>query len=198
MQRKMSATLGIVTLAVLGLVVAACGGSDKDSSAAATANAAGNVPFDLAFIDSMVPHHRSAISMAKAAQNAGLAQAELVEIAGDIVTSQQKEIDQMLDWREQWYGSRTVEPMNADTLAMSDAEMGMMGHGMEGDIAHANDVDAAFADAMIPHHQGAIAMAELVNERAQHQEIKDLAAAIISAQEREITILEKHSKAMHH
>ena len=198
MQLRMSATVGMVALTVLTLVAAGCGGSDNDSSAGTTATAAGNVPFDLAFIDAMVPHHRSAIAMAKAAQKAGLSQPELVKIAGDIVSSQQTEIDEMLDWREQWYGSRAVEPMNADTLGMSDEEMGMMGHDMEGDIAHADDVDAAFADAMIPHHEGAIAMAKLADERAQHQEIKDLGAAIISAQEREITILEKHAKGMHH
>jgi len=194
----MSATVGMVALTVLTLVAAGCGGSDNDSSAGTTATAAGNVPFDLAFIDAMVPHHRSAIAMAKAAQKAGLSQPELVKIAGDIVSSQQTEIDEMLDWREQWYGSRAVEPMNADTLGMSDEEMGMMGHDMEGDIAHADDVDAAFADAMIPHHEGAIAMANVADDRAQHQEIKELAAAIISAQEREITILEKHAKGMHH
>ena len=51
---------------------------------------------------------------------------------------------------------------------------------------------------MIPHHKGAIAMAKLADTRAQHQEVKDLAAAIISAQEREIAILEKHATGMHH
>lgn len=197
MQLRMSATVGIVVLAVFTLVVAGCGGSDNGSGAGATATEAGKVPFDLAFIDAMVPHHRSAISMAKAAQKAGLTQPELVKIAGNIVTSQQSEIDEMLDWREQWYGSRTVEPMNADTLGMSDEEMGM-GHGMENEITDAEDVDAAFADAMIPHHEGAVAMAKLADERAQHQEIKDLSAAILSAQEREISILEKHAKGMHH
>jgi uncharacterized protein (DUF305 family) len=198
MQLRMSATVGMVALTVLTFVAAGCGGSDNGSRADATATAAGNVPFDLAFIDAMVPHHRSAISMAKAAQTAGLTQPELVTIAGDIVGGQQKEIDEMLDWRDEWYGSRAVEPMNADSLEMSDEEMGMMGHDMEGEIADAEDVDAAFADAMIPHHKGAITMAELADERAQHQEIKDLAAAIISAQDREIAILEKHSTGMHH
>ncbi len=198
MQLRMSATVGKVALTLLTFGVAGCGGSGNGSSAGTTASAAGKVPFDVAFIDAMVPHHRSAITMAKAAQKAGLAQPELVKIAGDIVTSQQTEIDEMLDWRAQWYGSRTVEPMNADTLGMSDEEMGMMGHDMESEIAHADDVDGAFADAMIPHHEGAIAMAKLADEQAQHQEIKDLAAAIINAQEREIAILEKHTTGMHH
>jgi uncharacterized protein (DUF305 family) len=51
---------------------------------------------------------------------------------------------------------------------------------------------------MIPHHEGAIAMAEVAKERGQREEIKDLAEAIIDAQEREIGILEKHAPGEHH
>jgi uncharacterized protein (DUF305 family) len=46
--------------------------------------------------------------------------------------------------------------------------------------------DRAFIDAMIPHHQSAIDAAQLAQARAVHQEIKDLARAIISAQQSEI------------
>lgn len=46
--------------------------------------------------------------------------------------------------------------------------------------------DLQFIDTMTVHHQGAVEMAKLVDSRAQHQELKDLAADIIDAQEREI------------
>jgi len=39
---------------------------------------------------------------------------------------------------------------------------------------------------MILHHRGAIEMANLAIHNAQHQEIKDLAEAIIQAQSKEI------------
>jgi uncharacterized protein (DUF305 family) len=39
---------------------------------------------------------------------------------------------------------------------------------------------------MIPHHQGAIDMAMLVPERANHQELKDLAQTIVQSQGEEI------------
>jgi uncharacterized protein (DUF305 family) len=51
---------------------------------------------------------------------------------------------------------------------------------------------------MIAHHQGAIAMAEVAKERGQRDEVKDLADAIIAAQEREFGIMEKHASAMEH
>lgn len=46
--------------------------------------------------------------------------------------------------------------------------------------------DEAFLKEMVVHHQGAVAMAEAALKSAKHQEIKDLAQAIISAQNSEI------------
>lgn len=46
--------------------------------------------------------------------------------------------------------------------------------------------DQAFLKEMIVHHEGAVGMAELARTQASHQEIKDLAEAIIAAQNKEI------------
>ena len=42
--------------------------------------------------------------------------------------------------------------------------------------------DKAFIEAMIPHHQGAIEMAKVAQQKAEHEEIKELADGIIEAQ----------------
>lgn len=42
------------------------------------------------------------------------------------------------------------------------------------------------------------AMAKAANERGQHDEVKDLAEAIIDTQEREIGIVEMHAAGEHH
>lgn len=47
-------------------------------------------------------------------------------------------------------------------------------------------METHFMQMMIPHHQGAIEMAELVPQRAQHAELKTLATGIISDQSQEI------------
>lgn len=61
-------------------------------------------PFDRAFIDMMIPHHEGAIRMAREE----LAKGEnptLRSLAEDIVAAQEREIAQMREWREAWYGS---------------------------------------------------------------------------------------------
>lgn len=188
-----------VLLAALAFIAAGCGGDDDGAEPATgqETTAAGQVPFDQAFIDAMVPHHRDAIEMAKAANSRGLTQSDLQKIANDIIASQQREIDQMLDWREQWFGSRTLGPVLPEVLGVLESELGME-HGSADEVADAADVDAMFAEMMIPHHEGAIAMAEAARERGQHDEVKELADAIIEAQEREIGIMEKHASGMEH
>lgn len=185
-------------LAAVMLVPLGCGGDGgSDQAEGPPPAASGQVPFDQAFIDAMVPHHREAIEMAEAAKSRGLTQADLSKIANDIIESQQAEIDQMLAWREQWFGSRTLGPVLPEVLGVPESELGME-HGSADEVAGAVDVDATFAEMMIGHHEGAIAMAEAARDRGQHDEVKELAGAIIEAQEREIGMMEEHASGMGH
>ena len=70
------------------------------------------------------------------------------------------------------------QAMIDDMMAMHDEMMaGMM----------AEDFDVAFICGMIPHHQGAIAMAEAVLEHGDDAWTRGLARRIIAAQQQEIT-----------
>src|SRR5688500_5494735 len=46
--------------------------------------------------------------------------------------------------------------------------------------------DQQFIDMMTPHHEGAVEMAKIAQTRAAHAEIKTMASAIITAQQKEI------------
>jgi uncharacterized protein (DUF305 family) len=59
-------------------------------------------PFDRAFIDAMIPHHRSAIEMAKVA-NQESENPRIRDLAQNIMSAQKAEIEQMRRWQEQWY-----------------------------------------------------------------------------------------------
>ncbi|HEY9881436.1 MAG TPA: DUF305 domain-containing protein [Leptolyngbyaceae cyanobacterium] len=59
--------------------------------------------FDQRFIDAMIPHHEGALDMAKEALEKS-DRPEIRQLAENILSSQQQEIDQMQQWRKAWYG----------------------------------------------------------------------------------------------
>jgi uncharacterized protein (DUF305 family) len=59
--------------------------------------------FDLRFLNGMIPHHEGALTMAKEALEKS-DRPEIKQLAQAILESQQKEIDQMKQWRKEWYG----------------------------------------------------------------------------------------------
>lgn len=57
--------------------------------------------FDKAFIEMMIEHHQGAIDMANAAK-ANAKHSEIKAMAADIISAQNREIEQMKDWQKQW------------------------------------------------------------------------------------------------
>lgn len=62
-----------------------------------------STPFDQRFMQAMIPHHQSATMMAQMAQQHG-EHPEIKQLANDIITAQNKEIGQMRQWLQAWYG----------------------------------------------------------------------------------------------
>lgn len=65
-----------------------------------------------------------------------------------------------------------------------DMTMGQMMDSLQGKSG--DDFDKIFLSEMIMHHQGAINMANLAKTNAKHQEVKDMANDILTAQSKEI------------
>jgi uncharacterized protein (DUF305 family) len=134
---------------------------------------------DKAFINAMVPHHQGAIEMARVAlENAE--HEEIQEVSRNIVSTQQSEIEELKSIKQEEFGTSNV-PME-----MSMEQMRGMGMMDPQSLADENPFDEAFIDAMIPHHQSAIGMAGVANEKSKNPRIKELAQNITSAQKREI------------
>ena len=131
-------------------------------------------PFDAQFIDSMIEHHDGAIAMAKEAQSQAT-HVELQEMANAIISAQTEEIAQMTEWRQAWYPD--LAPTMGTSMAMGDMMLS---------ADPSIPFDQRFIAAMISHHQGAIEMAQVAQTQAEHTEIKELAGAIITAQQAEI------------
>jgi uncharacterized protein (DUF305 family) len=143
---------------------------------------------DEAFIDAMVPHHQGAIAMAEVAlKNAE--HEEIKELSRNIVSTQQSEIEELKSIKKEEFGTSNV-PME-----MSQEQMRGMGMMMDPQrLSKREPFDEAFIDAMIPHHQSAIQMAQVASKQSKIPEIKGLAGNIVSAQKREIEQMKQWRK----
>ena len=141
-------------------------------------------PYDLRFLDEMIPHHEMAIMMVQMMISQSN-HPELRDLGQRIITGQQQQIDQMTAWRQQWYpnASALSSGMMGNGMMGTGGTGGMMGRSMmQGDFA-----DRMFLEMMIPHHQRAIDMSNDALTNAQHPEMKGLATNIIAVQTAEIT-----------
>ncbi len=136
---------------------------------------------DQHFIAQMIPHHQGAIDMASVALERSK-RPEVLKLANDIIAAQTKEIDDMTTWYESWYGAKPPQ-----------GGMGMHMSGMTGDLASltaksGDDFDREFLTQMIPHHEMAIMMAQMIkgSERA---EMRQLAENIVTSQAAEIQMM---------
>jgi len=156
--------------------------TSMEHSAMTSSPGAASAPIELQFLDTMIIHHKGAIDMAKLA-DARAEHAELKKLSSDILRDQEREIATMNQLRGKWFGENP-EALNMEFPGMSEGMHGMDLKKLES--LRGNDFDVEFIRQMIPHHQGAIAMAKHLASNASHAELKTLADDIIKAQEAEV------------
>lgn len=140
--------------------------------------------YDRMFLASMIAHHQGAVDMANLALNQAK-HSELKTMAQDIVSAQNKEIDDMESWQKNWgYPASSGDSMMDHSAMGMEEDMTAMTEQLESLSGDA--FDKKFIELMIEHHQSAIDMARPAATNAQHEEIKILAQAIITAQNQEI------------
>ena len=144
---------------------------------------------DAAFAQGMLGHHIGAVAMAEIELKYGTDE-EMRKLAQEIIDAQQPEIKQMKTWLASNPDSKTP---TADTKAMQQAYADGMDAMHEEMMAGIADPvpDMAFARGMLPHHIGAVDMAETQLKYGKNPEMLKLAQEIIDAQKAEIEQMQK-------
>ncbi len=143
---------------------------------------------DQHFIEQMILHHDDAITMA----NIALQKAEHPEtkqLAQNIIQAQTSEINQMRQWYKSWYGQDVPDTFASMGHGMGSGtmHMGMMGNTTDtASLESAKPFEKAFIEEMIPHHQMAVMMAQMLKNSTQRPEMRNLADNIINTQTKEI------------
>ena len=150
--------------------------------------------FDEAYIADMLAHHEGALNMSEQAM-AVTAHEEIRTLASNIVQSQSTELMKMRTWQKEWGYKETMSgghgshggagmDMGGDMVEMQNKLQGLKGE----------EYDKEFLKQMILHHEQAVEMSQYAATNAKHQEIKDLASAVISAQTKEIEQMKQWQK----
>ncbi len=134
------------------------------------------------FIAEMIPHHVGAVSMSVYEIKYGR-NAEMIQLAKSIQTEQNYEIQVMHIWLDR-YVRVVSEISNEYRVTMAKSMRKMMDQMPLNE--QLKDIDKSFARVMIPHHQAAIDMSEIVLLYSKDQQISALARNIITSQEVEI------------
>jgi len=143
---------------------------------------------DTHFIEQMIPHHEDAIIMAEIALEKAEHQ-EIKLLSQDIKRTQSEEIEKMKNWYKDWFGKNVPDVFFSTGHSMGSGIMNMGMMGDETDIEQlktSSIFDKAFIEEMIPHHQMAVMMAQMLERTTKRAEMKQLAKNIIDAQTKEI------------
>jgi uncharacterized protein (DUF305 family) len=182
---RRTAKAASLTLSAL-LVFGACGGGSADSTETvpATATATFNDD-DVMFAQMMIPHHEQAVEMSDIALDPTVGASDAVrQLATRIKGAQDPEIELMTGLLTGW-GKSTEMDTSMDHSSMMD---GMLtADELDGlSSLRGADFDRAWMEAMIKHHEGALAMAKDVLEGGSDPAVMKLSEEIVAGQQAEI------------
>jgi len=138
---------------------------------------------DVGFLQSMIPHHQQAISMAKLATGR-TRRPELGKLAATITTRHATEIGSMQAWLTRWQQPAAGASSDDDPSLLP----GMLAKGQLAWLQTLTGIqfDLGFLTMMGTHHSGAVELAEAELRSGASAEVKAFAGQMIAAQQREI------------
>ena len=200
MRQPLRRTIAVLVAALTAATLSACSTTSNDSgmsgmdhgaspmtsggSPAVTGSSAARTG-DVMFSQMMIPHHEQAIEMADLALKNSTASPEVRTLAADVKKAQDPEIATMRGWLSSWGAAPSAGGgMDHGSGMMSSDDMAKL------ETAQGADFDRMWLTMMVQHHRGAVTMAQQVLTTTDNPEVKQLAEAIIKAQNAEIATMQ--------
>ena len=172
--------LSFLTAGLLALGAASCSSDSTGASEGVTFN-----DDDVMFAQMMIPHHEQAIEMADIALDPTVGAGDAVKgLASRIKAAQDPEIEAMTALLTAW-GKPTTMPADMDHSEMMGGMLTLEQLEELGGL-RGSEFDSRWIEAMIAHHEGALAMAEDLLDKGVNPELLELARGVISSQQAEI------------
>ncbi len=140
---------------------------------------------DVDFAKGMIPHHQGAIDMSNTVLKHGK-DAAVRKLANDIITAQKSEIAQMAAWLAKNGSQAPYGEAVAASKAFSDVNARMH---TDMTMSFTGNADIDFMTGMIPHHEGAVAMAKVLLQFGKDAELRKLADDVVRTQNEEISTI---------
>lgn len=176
---KQTTVLFIISLNIISLIVGLAAGYYISPTYQQTMYSKEEMGFgqadrfvDLRYINQMAAHHRGAILLAN--QIADKTQRnEIKALAADIQKGEPKLIDELYQWKKEWYyDGRIVRDPQVPNLGVPDEK-----------------VDLRFLNALIAHHEAGIAMTQEIRKKSSRAEVLNNADAVESVLKGSIIVL---------
>jgi len=151
---------------------------------------------ELGFLTGMIPHHEAGIGLTKSYLKYGGKNKRLKNLASEIIEEQQEELNEMRE---------LLNEIKKTDITGTESERGYLNsynkiisshQHIEDETRTASDVEKAYIEGMVIHHQMAVDMANVILEYSRHKDIIDIAEDIIEMQKEEISQMEEIFKDM--
>ena len=137
---------------------------------------------DAMFMNMMIVHHDQAIEMAELSK-IRTENENILELSQNISRAQTRENEQMKAWMNELGLSYGNHHRMAGMATREEMQQLRNSNGSQ--------FNELFAQLMIEHHEGGIAMAQNFRDAGQHQELREMQKGMIDAQTREIELMRR-------
>ncbi|MDT0318895.1 DUF305 domain-containing protein [Streptomyces millisiae] len=184
-----SGAIAVVAAVLIGLTALAPAESPPAAPAEDSA--------DVGFARDMSVHHQQAVEMSFIVRDR-TDDEDVRRLAYDIINTQANQRGMMLGWLEVWGRNKSSgePPMSwmAEGGHGGGHEGGMPGMATDEELdelsaAEGEDAEIRYLRLMTAHHEGGVLMAEAAAREADTEEIRNLAAGMVEAQESEIRLM---------